>query len=101
MLEVGFAEVASYRTPLGQRSRTSEDVREAMATLRDPDKRLLAELWANAPTHSIGSVDSKVGSGSTDPGSTDSDSAKLETDDQAGRDQLEGFPSALAALGLQ
>jgi len=47
MLELGFAEVQSYATPLGPRPRTAEAVRAAVAALRDPYQRLVAELWAH------------------------------------------------------
>ena len=46
MLELGFGEAASYATPLGPRPRTAEAVRAAVAALRDPYQRLVAELWA-------------------------------------------------------
>ena len=46
MLELGFAEARSYATPLGPRERTPEMVRAAVAVLRDPYRRLVAELWA-------------------------------------------------------
>ena len=46
MLELGFAEVQHYATPLGPRARTAELVRAAVAALRDPYRRLVAELWA-------------------------------------------------------
>jgi hypothetical protein len=46
MLELGFAGAATYATPLGPRARTAELVRAAVATLRDPYQRLVAELWA-------------------------------------------------------
>ena len=46
MLELGFADAQSYATPLGPRPRTPESVRAAMAALRDPYQRLLAELVA-------------------------------------------------------
>jgi hypothetical protein len=46
MLELGLADAATYDTPLGPRSRTAERVREAAAVLRDPRRRLVAELWA-------------------------------------------------------
>jgi hypothetical protein len=46
MLELGFAEAQMYATPAGPQPRTSELVRAAVATLRDPYKRLVAELWA-------------------------------------------------------
>ena len=54
MLELDFAEARSYLTPLGPRPRTSEAVRAAVAALRDPYQRLVAELWArHAPTTAI------------------------------------------------
>ena len=45
MIELGLADAATYETPLGRRPRTAELVRTAVATLRDPVKRLAAELW--------------------------------------------------------
>jgi len=53
MLELGFAEATTYQTPVGARPRTPELVRAAVAALRDPYRRLIAELWARhtpAPT---------------------------------------------------
>lgn len=46
MLELGFAEAKTYQTPLGTRPRSPELVRAAVAALRDPYRRLIAELWA-------------------------------------------------------
>ena len=46
MLELGFAEVQTYTTPVGPQPRTAEAVRAAVAALRDPYRRLVAELWA-------------------------------------------------------
>jgi len=46
MLELGLAPAATYDTPLGPRPRTSELVRAAAAALRDPERRLVAEVWA-------------------------------------------------------
>jgi len=46
MLELEFAEAKTYATPSGPRPRTSEGVRAAVAALRDPYHRLVAELWA-------------------------------------------------------
>ncbi len=46
MLELGLAEAMTYATPLGPRPRTTERVRAAAAVLRDPRRRLVAELWA-------------------------------------------------------
>lgn len=48
-LELGVSSAKHYATPFGPRERTAELVREAMALLRDPDARCLAELWAQAP----------------------------------------------------
>jgi len=51
MLELDFADAKTYQTPLGPQPRTSEAVRAAVAALRDPFRRLVAELWArNAPS---------------------------------------------------
>ncbi len=46
MLELDFGAARLYETPLGLRERTPEAVRAAVAALRDPYQRLLAELWA-------------------------------------------------------
>lgn len=46
MMELSLSGAHVYHTPFGERPRTPELVREAMATLRDPQKRLCAELWA-------------------------------------------------------
>lgn len=54
MLELGFADALTYATPLGPRPRTPELVRAAVAALRDPARRLAAELWAHhAPVHAV------------------------------------------------
>lgn len=51
MLELEFADVKSYATPVGPQPRTPESVRAAVAALRDPYRRLVAEAWArHAPT---------------------------------------------------
>ena len=46
MLELDFAAAKTYATPLGPRERTAEAVRAAVAALRDPYRRLVAEFWA-------------------------------------------------------
>ena len=46
MIELGFPDALTYQTPLGPRPRTAEAVRAAVAALRDPYRRLVAELWA-------------------------------------------------------
>jgi len=49
MLELGLRSAKSYKTPTGTGTRTPEAVRAALAELRDPERRLLHELWASAP----------------------------------------------------
>ena len=46
MLELDFADAKTYATPLGPQPRTPELVRAAVAALRDPYRRLVAEMWA-------------------------------------------------------
>src|SRR5690606_10851507 len=62
MLELELSAAQTYRSPVGVHRRTPELVREAMAELRDPNRRLLHELWAtlepvHAPTSDQGDVD--------------------------------------------
>lgn len=45
MLATGLAAARTYATPLGPRERTAEMVREALAELRDPARRLVHEWW--------------------------------------------------------
>ncbi|MFT3710576.1 MAG: hypothetical protein QM817_23370 [Archangium sp.] len=49
MLQLGLKEAKVYRSPLGEQPRTDELVREAMAELRDPKRRLVHELLAALP----------------------------------------------------
>lgn len=53
MLEVGMAASKSYMTPLGPRERTPEKVRQALAELREPERRLAHELWAALPAELV------------------------------------------------
>ena len=53
MLELGLRSAALYPTPLGPRARTPESVRAAMAELRDPDRRIVHELWIGAPAAEV------------------------------------------------
>lgn len=46
MIEVGFPGVERYATPVGPGRRSADDVRRALAELRDPARRLVHELWA-------------------------------------------------------
>lgn len=49
MLQLGLKESKVYRSPMGEHPRTEEAVREAMAELRDPKRRLVHELLAALP----------------------------------------------------
>lgn len=49
MLELQIEAARTYATPLGPMPRTADAVRQAMAELRDPQRRLLHELWAQLP----------------------------------------------------
>ena len=46
MLAAGVRHATLYSTPRGRRDRTPEMVREALAELRDPARRLIHEWWA-------------------------------------------------------
>lgn len=46
LLELGTARARTCQTPLGVIERDADMVRAALATLRDPEKRAVAELWA-------------------------------------------------------
>jgi hypothetical protein len=48
MLELGLSGASSYATPFGPGLRDAAKVREAMAELRDPSRRLFHELWVIA-----------------------------------------------------
>ena len=49
MIAVGLAESLRYDTPVGERARSDQKVRAAMAELRDPSRRLVHELFARLP----------------------------------------------------
>lgn len=53
MLELGLPAAQTYKTPLGAAQRDSDKVRQAMAELRDPHKRLLHEVWALLPAEPL------------------------------------------------
>jgi hypothetical protein len=46
LLAVGSASAARYDTPFGPATRDADAVRQALATLRDPNERAVQELWA-------------------------------------------------------
>jgi hypothetical protein len=49
MLDLGLDGASAYATPFGEARRSADDVRRALAELRDPAKRLEHELWARVP----------------------------------------------------
>jgi hypothetical protein len=54
MLEVDLAGARRYSTPFGAGPRDAAKVREAMAELRDPQRRLFHELWATSEVPGVG-----------------------------------------------
>lgn len=44
-LAIGVGSAQTYRTPFGTRERDESAVRSALSTLRDPEKRVVFELW--------------------------------------------------------
>jgi hypothetical protein len=48
MLELDLGGAHAYATPFGPGRRDAAKVREAMAELRDPQRRLFHELWAQS-----------------------------------------------------
>ncbi len=46
MLDVGIAAASTYETPLGGMPRDADLVRKSTAALRDPDLRVVHEIWA-------------------------------------------------------
>jgi ABC-type arginine transport system ATPase subunit len=62
MLELDLAGAGRYPTPFGSGRRDAAKVREAMAQLRDPQRRLFHELWVLAPpwTGEVPSAEAEV-----------------------------------------
>ena len=87
LLELKVASAAIYTTPVGPGARTPEKVREAMAALRDPERRLAHELWARLdPT--------------PEPRAEIDEDLEAFAEAEAKReDPLAPWPGALAAMG--
>lgn len=68
MLELGIAAASRYETPLGPAERTPEKVRQAMAVLRDPARRLEHEFWAGLDAGPVGSSDQAGAAPGDSPG---------------------------------
>ena len=88
MLELELRAAAFYASPLGPQQRTPERVRAAMAELRDPNRRLLHELWAKVQPTPASANSASEATSDTQP----------EPESPA-RADLSPF-SALAALGF-
>jgi hypothetical protein len=71
MLALELAGASVYATPLGPRPRTADEVRVAVAELRDPERRAAHEVWA-----------------------------RLEPSSASAAPAPEGWPAAFAAFGV-
>ena len=105
MLELGLGAAATYRTPMGMVARRAEDVRAAAAALRDPRRRLVAELWA------AGGVEDVTGAGTgtvtgtgTGAGTVTETGTGTETGTVTGTVSIDpgaGWTGAFAATGWE
>jgi hypothetical protein len=86
MLEIDLAGARSYTTPFGSARRDAAKVREAMAQLRDPQRRLFHELWA-------------LGQPWTPTSEPELGHDLDDLDDLDGLDDLGGFGRAHSTLG--
>jgi hypothetical protein len=60
LLTVGSTAAAQYSTPLGPATRDADLVRQALAALRDPARRVVEELWANVAQGTIAQGDDEA-----------------------------------------
>ena len=88
MLSLGLEAARRYATPLGQRVRDADMVREALAELRDPQRRLAHELWAR--------LDAAAAPEASAPAHQEAANPRETTEPAAGSE--DGWP-ALAAFG--
>ncbi|AUX36937.1 MULTISPECIES: hypothetical protein [Sorangium] len=87
MLELKLASAATYATPVGPGVRTADKVRQAMAALRDPERRLAHEVWARLDPRPPPEDD------------LDDDLDDLPPPEPPGEDPRAPWPEALSALG--
>ncbi|CAN97818.1 MULTISPECIES: hypothetical protein [Sorangium] len=87
MLELKLASAATYPTPVGPGARTADKVRQAMAALRDPERRLAHEVWARLDPRPPPKDD------------LDDDLGELPPPEPPGEDPRAPWPEALSALG--
>jgi len=93
MLELGLGSAATYPTPVGLGARTPDKVRRAMAELRDPERRLLHELWAR--------LDPAPAQAEAPQDALEEELAEMASAEPAGEDPLAPWPEALSALGFR
>lgn len=96
MLELKLEAARSYPTPLGPMPRTADAVRQAMAELRDPQRRLLHELWAQLPPSPLAAEPPRPAG---PPGGAP-DSAAAPAADPQPAGPPPPWPQARAALGF-
>ncbi|AUX47470.1 molecular chaperone DnaJ [Sorangium cellulosum] len=90
MLELKLASAATYPTPVGPGARTADKVRQAMAALRDPERRLAHEVWARLdPRPARAALEDEL----------DGDLGELPPPEPPGEDPRAPWPEALSALG--
>lgn len=89
MLELSLKSARAYRTPVGPGERTADKVRQAMAELRDPSRRLEHELWARLDPGKMTMADP------AEPGAAD-DATREESEAMRAEAPWEG---ALVAFG--
>ena len=66
MLELKLKGAMVYPTPVGPSERTADKVRQAMAELRDPERRLEHELWARLEPEGAPEPDPSPDAGAAD-----------------------------------
>jgi len=100
MLELGLRSATTYETPTGTGTRTPEAVRAALAELRDPERRLLHELWASAPPPTPKpNADANANGSPTKPSAGDPYRGDADTDANASPRPQPGFAGAFALFG--
>jgi hypothetical protein len=100
MLALGLSAACTYDSPLGPAPRTPEAVREAMAELRDPERRLIHELWARVPAIDAAASIAGAGTANRAAGPAVADAAGAAVD-ATGAAAAAPWPDALPVLGWQ
>jgi hypothetical protein len=90
LLALEVASAGTYPSPFGPASRTADDVRGAMAELRDPDRRMVHEVWARVTTPDEASSGDDVRRSSKESG---------RKPDAADESRASPWKESMAALG--